>query len=81
VIDRHECCLLTSDTAWTLSMLLEHLSPHMSQLNVLSHVYASGIEACSSVSSASYKASHLLEELFSVLTDLGNLRDERHQLV
>jgi len=62
-------------------MLLDHLSPHMAQLNVLGHVYTSGIEACSDVSSASYKASHLLDEMFNILTDLANLGEDRHQLV
>jgi len=62
-------------------MLLDHLSPLMAQLNVLGHVYTSGIEACGDVSSASYKASHLLDEMFNILTDLGNLGEDRHQLV
>ena len=62
-------------------MLLDHLSPHMAQLSVLNRVYTCGIEACSDVPSASYKASHLLEEMFNILTDLGNLGEDRHQLV
>ena len=70
-----------SDEAWTLSMLLDHLSPFMAQLNVLNDLYTCGIEACSEGMSVSYKASHLLEETFNILTRLGNLGEDRHQLV
>jgi len=70
-----------SDAAWTLSMLLDQLSPYMAQLSVLDHLYTHGIEACSSISSESYKASHLLEQIFKTLTDLGNLGKDQHQLV
>ena len=73
--------LLMSEEAWTLSLLLDHLSPFMAQLNVLSQLYTCGIEACNDVTSASYKASHLLEEIFNVLVHLRNLREDRHQLV
>jgi len=70
-----------SDEAWTLSMLLDYLTPYMAHLSILSQLHMCGIESCSAVSSASYKASHLLEEIFNMLTDLGNLGEDRHQLV
>jgi len=70
-----------SDEAWTLSLLLDELSPYMSQLSVLDHLYTHGIEACSSISSESYKASHLLEEIFRTLTSLSNFGNDHHQLV
>lgn len=70
-----------AEEAWTLSMLVDHLSPIMSQLSVVGQLYTSGIEACSERASPAYKASHLLEEMFNVLTELGNLGEDRHQLV
>ena len=70
-----------SDEAWTLSLFLDQLSPCMAQLSVLDHLYTRGIEACSSMSSESYKASHLLEEIFRILTDFGNLGKDHHHLV
>jgi len=73
--------LLMSEEAWTLSMLLDHLSPFMAQLSVLSQLYTHGIEACTEVASASYKASHLLEEIFNILMHLGNLGEDRCHLV
>jgi len=70
-----------SDEAWTLSMLVDELSPYLAQLSLLSQLYTCGIEACTDVSAASHKASHLLEEIFNILTDLGNLGEDQHQLV
>ena len=74
-----ECLML--DEPWTLSLLLDNLSPHMARLSVLNQLYTSGIEDCCDVSSTSHKASHLLDEMFSILTDLGNLGEDQHQLV
>jgi len=73
--------VMVSDEAWSLSLLLDHLSPYMTQLSVLDQLYTRGIEACTGMSSASYKASYLLEEMFTILTDLGNLGKDQHQLV
>jgi len=72
---------LLSDEAWTLSLLVDQLSPYMAQLSVLDDLYTRGVETCSSISSESYKASHLLEEIFRTLTDLGNLGKDHHELV
>ena len=73
--------MIDPDDAWTFSLLLDQLSPYMAQLNILDDLYMRGIEACSSISSESYKASHLLEEIFKILSELGNLGKDRHQLV
>ena len=62
-------------------MLFDKLSPYMAQLNVLSQLYSCAIEACTDVSTTSYNASHLLEEIFTVLTHLGNLGEDQHHLV
>jgi len=70
-----------SDEMWTLSMLVDHLSPYLAQLNVLRQLYTCGIEACRYVSSSSYKASHLLEQIFIILTNLSHLGEEQNQLV
>jgi len=73
--------VMVSDEAWSLSLLLDQLSPYMTQLTILDQLYTRGIEPCTDVPSASYKASHLLEEMFTILTDLGNLGKDQHQLV
>jgi len=60
---------------------MDHLSPITAQLDVLGQLYMSGVEACGEETSPAYKALHLLEEMFIMLTQLGNLGEDRHQLV
>ena len=70
-----------SEEMMTLSRLLDALSPHFHELQVLDKIFVGGIAANCHATNESLKASCLLAEIFDTLNDLNGLGDDSHALV
>ncbi|KAM6178956.1 gamma-tubulin complex component 5 [Rhynchocyon petersi] len=76
-----EKCVISNDTTVTLSVVVDRLSPRLSQLKVLHKVFSTGVAEVPPDTRNVVRASHLLNTLYKAILEYDNVGEASEQTV